>query len=598
GMFRGMIFQLSRALPWRRKQKWRTIIALLLIAGFFYIFIAQYSSISSMEISSHLKIAEVTTIMTNSTNKSIIKNRDFVHGTLRENIKKDLFYSHKNNDIDKTLYKMLPLIDTTYYSKEKISEIMKQKYSNIPLQYLEKSTFSLEKNQSCGKYPDLFDLSYNNINWQYFKTKNGSYFYLFSAFYDNRTLHNNKPVVRVLSMINTLKPYIKPHCQFWFKGIKLPVITKVSTAYYIWKESWGNYKEQILQPYLLTCDIPKVYKKMIPESISLVENSCDNATTNIRVINNQPTSGIKKDIAVCVKGLDILRVDLSARLVEWLELLNLQGVNKVIMYELAVHPNVSKVLKYYQATGFVDLIPLTLPGNQANLEDLRHRYLKEKAVFKRQNELIPYNDCFYRNMNLYKYISLLDTDEIIMPRKNITTWIQLIDILKLMSNTTKSYSSYIFRHVYAMSSMTEVKGYNPDIPIYMHMLRNVYHAHNYTKPRAYIKAFHNTERILTLHNHFPFACIGGECSGYEVNTDIAHLIHYREDCVGELKKNCSQFKNVTVRDEDIWKYKNGLMKSTFKVLFSLGFFDYTIDMPFKVLWDLGFFNSKLEIPIT
>jgi hypothetical protein len=46
----------------------------------------------------------------------------------------------------------------------------------------------------------------------------------------------------------------------------------------------------------------------------------------------------------------------------------------------------------------VDVTPISLPGYQPNLPVLQHMYLKSKLTNKRQNELIPYNDCLYRNM--------------------------------------------------------------------------------------------------------------------------------------------------------------------------------------------------------
>ena len=47
------------------------------------------------------------------------------------------------------------------------------------------------------------------------------------------------------------------------------------------------------------------------------------------------------------------------------------------------------------------MTPISLPGYQPNLPVLQHMYLKSKLNNKRQNELIPYNDCLYRN--LYRY---------------------------------------------------------------------------------------------------------------------------------------------------------------------------------------------------
>ena len=60
--------------------------------------------------------------------------------------------------------------------------------------------------------------------------------------------------------------------------------------------------------------------------------------------------------------------------------------------------NISQVLDHYSSKGFVDVTPISLPGYQPNLPVLQHMYLKSKLNNKRQNELIPYNDCLYRNM--------------------------------------------------------------------------------------------------------------------------------------------------------------------------------------------------------
>ena len=51
----------------------------------------------------------------------------------------------------------------------------------------------------------------------------------------------------------------------------------------------------------------------------------------------------------------------------------------------------------------VDVTPISLPGYQPNLPYLQHMYLKSKLNNKRQNELIPYNDCLYRN--IYRYFT-------------------------------------------------------------------------------------------------------------------------------------------------------------------------------------------------
>lgn len=64
--------------------------------------------------------------------------------------------------------------------------------------------------------------------------------------------------------------------------------------------------------------------------MSVVERQCDLATNNLRVTYNRLKEGeSKKKFAVCVKGLDFPSDDISVRLVEWIEMLNILGADKV-----------------------------------------------------------------------------------------------------------------------------------------------------------------------------------------------------------------------------------------------------------------------------
>lgn len=337
---------------------------------------------------------------------------------------------------------------------------------------------------------------------------------------------------------------------------------------------WGNYFNNVYQPYLIACQIPKPFHALVPTSVSIVEKQCDTATNNLRVIYNLPADDRKKGFAVCVKGLDFLYDDLSVKLIEWIELITLLGADKIYFYELQVHPNISKVLKHYEKEGKVHVTPLTLPGGQPNIPGLQHLYLTKKTSQKRQNELIPYNDCLYKNMYKYEFIALLDIDEVIMPKHDDMSWhdlmVRVLEKGKKLRNTT--YPSYNVRNVYFFDETQHDHEWIPGMPKYMHMLQHINRAANFTKPNQYIKCFHNPERVLTLHNHFPLACLGGPCKSFSIDTDDAQLQHYRADCVKTLKKSCEDFKENKVKDSTIWKFKDQLIVRASKALETLGFF--------------------------
>lgn len=457
---------------------------------------------------------------------------------------------------------------------EQLVRDVESRLPSLPIAYWSKNkNFLQQKSSTCAKYPSIFELEFNNIYWQTMRTSNGT-FQLFGAYYDIRKHSRIGPTVRILGMINRIEPKVKTFCQFWFDGQKEPFIVKTFEYKYIWYNKWGNYKQGIYQPYLIACQIPKPFHHVVPSSVSMVEKECDTATNNLRVIYNRPQDDQKKGFAVCVKGLDFLYDDLSVRLVEWIELLNILGAEKIYFYELQVHPNISKVLRHYEQMGKVQVTPLTLPGGQPNVPGFQHLYLTKKTNHKRQNEVIPYNDCLYKNLYLYDYIALLDIDEVIMPKHDDMTWGDLMKriIPKAEKIKPEGYPSYNVRNVYFLDDHKHDHGWYKEVPKYMHMLQHVYRSQNYTKPNQYVKCFHNPERVLTLHNHFPLACLGGVCKSYPIDTEDAQLQHYRADCVKTLKKSCEEYREHSIEDRTIWKYKDELVKRSMKTLDTLGFF--------------------------
>merc|ERR1711994_1206254 len=148
----------------------------------------------------------------------------------------------------------------------------------------------------------------------------------------------------------------------------------------------------------------------------------------------------------------------------------------------------------------------------------------------------------------------------------------------------ESRASYNFRNVYFMDEMLTAHLNSDDainisdVPEYMHMLQHVYRSANYTKPGQYVKCFHNPQKALILHNHFPLGCLGGVCTSHPVDIGLGHLQHYRSDCVNTLKKSCANdFKSNSVKDTTIWKVKDEVMQRTNEALQKMGLFGTNSD---------------------
>lgn len=461
-------------------------------------------------------------------------------------------------------------------SENELVEDAERRLASLPLAYWQRhrnDKNKFYKKKDCAPFPNIYDLEFHNTYWQTLRASNGT-FHLYGAYLDKRNTSRIGPAVRLLAVHDRIKPALVTHCQLWFEERAAPVVVRNLEYKYVWNHKWGNYRDGVLQPYLLACVLPAEVKNLVPASVSLVEAACDRATNNLRVHYDAPASPEgRKDFAVCVKGLDFLHEDLSVRLVEWIEMVRLMGADKVFFYELQVHPNITKVLRHYQELGVVTVTPITLPGGQPNLPGLQHMYLKKKMTHKRQMELIPYNDCLYRHLYRYRWLALLDIDEVIVPLED-PDWSSLMRRVEPLSVPAKGKpprSSYHASNLYFLDSLRHEHGWEDGVPRYMHMLQHVYRTRNFTKPGQYVKAFHETERVLALHNHFPLSCLGGACSSYPMETRHARLQHYRADCVSSLSKTCADLRAQPVRDTTVWRWREQLVARVDSTLRALAF---------------------------
>ena len=100
--------------------------------------------------------------------------------------------------------------------------------------------------------------------------------------------------------------------------------------------------------------------------------------------------------------------------------------------------NILQVFEYYESLGVLEVSQTTMPYTQPNDPLLTNIYVKERAVGgkdpyvqKTRTEQVPINDCYLRNMNMYKYIVNIDIDEVIVPtNKTGPTWVEMMQVLE------------------------------------------------------------------------------------------------------------------------------------------------------------------------
>ena len=214
---------------------------------------------------------------------------------------------------------------------------------------------------------NLFGIELNNERWQKYRSKMNT-LYLYNAYLDNRKNNVDGPSIRIIAMaLGVLESNATYYCLTWLIASAAPIVSdaplEIDVMIQVIKTT-DDLKNKYV-PYLLTCTVPYHGGDQSVQAISIVEDSGNNSScykpsNYLKVIYN--TEQIK-DFAVCVKGLNFPLEDLSARFIEWIELMSILGADKIFFYEYAVHHNVKRVLNHYIKKGIIDVTETTLPGN-------------------------------------------------------------------------------------------------------------------------------------------------------------------------------------------------------------------------------------------
>ena len=104
-------------------------------------------------------------------------------------------------------------------------------------------------------------------------------------------------------------------------------------------------------------------------------------------------------------------------------------------------------MKYYESQGLVEAPPFTFPGYQVNLPLLQNKYIFDEAVtnvrIRSNNEKLPYNICLYKNMYKFKYLAILDFDEIFVPQNNMDTWSEMMTAISRSPSKIYNGTNYM-----------------------------------------------------------------------------------------------------------------------------------------------------------
>ena len=357
--------------------------------------------------------------------------------------------------------------------------------------------------------------------------------YLFSAFYDDRPSILESHAIRTIAVLKQISHY-NLSCLLWFGNNSRPVVADVTSVPI---GAWFQPQAGVSRAVILSCAVQTEAGRpaLIPEHVSIVTATQTAPKTLLRVqVPEKPErpKAFGHCMAVAYWHHDPYRV------VEWMELHRMWGVEEVTIYTNNLHPTAMRVYQHYANKGFVDLreAPCAVPAYPRD----------EEAIILNNSPML--SDCMYRNMYRYRRLVVTDIDEMIVPRlhDNYTAMLEAIDAEfseRQPTNTTRlsqaeqrdtsptipaqvSPSSYVFNNVYFFSDLnaTTWSPYN--------LTTQQYTRHVAPSPPWYsVKSIHNPLACIGLQNHVCWAKL--EVIGKTPVTKYASLLmgmnhHYKK----------------------------------------------------------------------
>ena len=356
--------------------------------------------------------------------------------------------------------------------------------------------------------------------------------YVYSVFYDERKTHNSYPVIRILSVARPI--YHVTYCQIWYPKLTKPIVKEIQVSRNGAGHKLNNtYYEQ----YYFTCGLETTYA--IPHYVSIVAHPCDQANNYIPVYVPVKRA-FQNEFAACVP-VTFEAVD-PYRLTEWVEAVKILGITEINVYHVALSNTTLGILQYYVQKGIVRL---------QSIPSVPH-YEKNRNGNKIGSP-ISLNDCMYRNMYKYKWVVVIDFDEIIIPKKDNN----YADMLKTIDKDEKLMypsPSYTFRNTYFWTSCPPQNS----VPEHSIMLRYTVRE----KPSNFLyasKSIIDPRQCISVFNHYCYIRfpMKGKNQRWtiDVKTSISTCHHYRQAYQNRQgTKTCEEVKVNGTLDNTVLKW--------------------------------------------
>ena len=306
----------------------------------------------------------------------------------------------------------------------------------------------------------------------------------------------------------------------------------------------------------VTCRIPTACNNPTHVTLSINPDSREARQQSFLPIRNQGTGEMTAimpqfDLTVCISTLygDYNNV---LQFTQALEMYRLLGVDRVMVYNTSVGPDLDRLLHSYSQEGFVEMVPWPI---DKHLTPSRGCYPEHGGDLHYYGQMATLNDCVYRNIERSRYVLLHDIDEIIVPYRH--------DSLKaLMSHLQKQEPmAGVFKFQMDLFPTDHVTPLQPPQWEGVPGINILEHIHRINRAVSNTKMIVQPRMVEEISVHWPVKYLG---STFDVPSDMARVFHIRScqslTCKGQPYS----------RDTRLWHFHEKLIASVDKALGRIG----------------------------
>ncbi len=378
---------------------------------------------------------------------------------------------------------------------------------------------------------------------------------MYSAFWDDRETLQSEPVIRIISVIRTARHAWSDVEQDVLSRLRCVTVCREDfqvevTPVRETRELQAHTpalqvdRRQIICLPLRCRDYVTVAFDPLQSMEEVTETWAAKYMLPVETYDKPETS---QNLVVCAGPL--FKTFDPYRVVEWFEMVKLLGVDKVVMYNESLDETASKVLRYYQSQGYLDVYQID------------PHYFGPNFTMTRWVNPIAISDCMYRNMYRFKRLLGMDIDEFIIPRttRTLPQFIDQLDSKEVWTNGTVRRVNFSFVSTFFLPNYTDTERFT-------HLKHN-YRFDHFEKWHK--KTIINPLGCLAMMNHFCHEKIPGFEKGMKhrseiVDTELGFVHHYR---MSLAKK---RFPWPVIRDDVLLRYEPQLSDQVQPKLKELG----------------------------